>query len=201
MYCKGQTADPAAAGRREMTMTRALIPLAEGVEEMEAVILIDILRRASWEVTTAGLKAGPVKASRGVVIIPDAEWPFIDPALFDIIVLPGGADGTSRLAGDARIIQTVQTFFAAGKWIAAVCAAPLILHSAGILKGRRVTCHPSVRNKMAGVALTNTRVEIDDRIVTSQGAGSSIEFAITLVRIISGPEQAESIRKAILHPG
>ena len=132
-------------------MPRVLTPLAQGVEEMEAVIVTDTLRRAGWTVVLAGLEAGNITASRDVVLLPDTTWDQIDPQAFDLIVLPGGAGGAKRLRADQRVIHALQLFAQSGKWIAAICAAPSVLHAAGILAGRNATCYPGWE---AGLALT-----------------------------------------------
>ncbi len=180
-------------------MARALIPLAEGVEEMEAVIVADTLVRARWTVTLAGLKPGVVTASRGVRLQPDAVWDDIDPCSFDIIILPGGAGGAARLAADRRITDALNDFRSQDKWIAAICAAPaVVLHAAGITLGRRATCYPGMESGLEGTDWQQDRVVIDDRIVTSQGPGTAFEFALTLSRLIDGDEAAESVASGML---
>jgi 4-methyl-5(b-hydroxyethyl)-thiazole monophosphate biosynthesis len=179
-------------------MTKALVPLADGVEEMEAVIAIDVLRRAGWEVCAAGLKPGPVIASRGVKLLPDKTWDEIDPDSFDLIVLPGGAQGTENLRRDPRVLRALQTMAQGGKIIAAVCAAPLVLQDAGLLAGKNATCHPGVAAKLTATARSADRVVTDGRIVTSQGAGTTFEFALALVTMIDGPAKAGEIARAIV---
>ena len=120
-------------------MTRALIPLAEGCEEMEAVIVIDTLRRAGWEVIAAGFGEGPVRCSRGVCLVPDRAWQDVDAMDFDVLVLPGGGPGTERLRQDPGVLEAVLRMNDAGRTVAAICAAPLVLKDAGILSGRSVT--------------------------------------------------------------
>jgi protein deglycase len=114
-------------------MAKVLVPLADGCEELEAVTIIDLLRRAGIEVVTAGLKPGNVRASRGVQLVPDVT---LDVALqdsYDMVVLPGGMPGASHLKDDARIIDLLKKMAAAGKYTAAICAAPMVLAEAGLL--------------------------------------------------------------------
>ena len=119
---------------------RVLIPLAEGFEEMEAVIMVDILRRANISVVTAAMGADlTVTASRGIRLLADATWESLQPESFYMFTLPGGMEGTRRLQADERLLAALRDANAAGRKIAAVCAAPLVLQSAGILAGRRVT--------------------------------------------------------------
>lgn len=181
-------------------MPRILIPLADGVEEMEAVILIDVLRRAGFEVVTAGLTANPVTASRGVRLIPDKSWTEIDPSTFDVLAIPGGAAGVANLKADPRILKAIRAFDHAGKWIAAICAGPLVLQQAGILTGRHITCHPGVASQLTVTPRLNDRVVVDNRLVTSQGPGTSFEFALTLVRLLTDSTTADALGKTMVLP-
>jgi 4-methyl-5(b-hydroxyethyl)-thiazole monophosphate biosynthesis len=178
-------------------MTKVLVPLAEGCEEMEAVIIVDVLRRAGWAVTAAGLQPGPVRGSRGVVLTPDALWADTDPGAFDLLVLPGGGPGTQRLAGDQRILAAVRAFDAAGKRLGAVCAGPLVLQQAGVLDGRRATCHPDVAGRMTRARHVDEPVVVDGTITTSQSAGTCIAFALELIRQIDGEEKCAAVRKGL----
>lgn len=182
-------------------MTSALVPLANGVEEMEAVIIIDVLRRAKWNVVTAAIETGTVTASRGVKLLADASWDSIDTASFDILVLPGGAGGVAALKAHAGILAAIRSFsMTPGKRVAAICAAPLALQAAGILRGRRVTCHPAVADELVEGIRINDPVVIDANLITSQGPGTTFEFALTLVSLIDGPDTAGTLAKAmILH--
>lgn len=184
-------------------MKSALVPLAEGVEEMEAVIIIDILRRAGWRVVATavrapGQKGGTIKASRGVHLGADAEWSEVRGEDFDALVLPGGAGGTRALRADSRVLAEVRNFAAAGKWVAAICAGPLVLQSAGILKGVRATCHPGVRQELCDPVASDERVVVDGRIVTSQGPGTAIEFALTLIRLLDGTAAADTVQDGLV---
>jgi 4-methyl-5(b-hydroxyethyl)-thiazole monophosphate biosynthesis len=178
-------------------MTKVLVPLAEGCEEMEAVIIMDVLRRAGWAVTAAGLQPGPIRGSRGVVLVPDALWDNIDPAAFDLLVLPGGGPGTQRLAGDERILGTVRAFVAAGKRVAAVCAGPLVLQQAGVLDGRRATCHPNVAGRLARARHVDEPVVVDGTITTSRSAGTCFAFVLELIRQVDGAGKSAVVREGL----
>jgi 4-methyl-5(b-hydroxyethyl)-thiazole monophosphate biosynthesis len=179
---------------------KVLVPITRDTEEMEAVIIVDVLRRAGWGVTVAGMDPGPVTASRGVKILPDLHWDEAVPASFDALVIPGGK-GVRSLAKDRRILDAAREFDKAGKWIGAICAGPLVLRAAGLLEGRRVTCHPSVAAELGIQWQRNDRVVVDGRLVTSQGPGTALEFAVTLIRLIEGPESATKVAAPlILHP-
>ncbi len=181
-------------------MPSVLIPFADGVEEMEAVILVDVLRRGGLEVTTAGMADGPVTASRGVRLLPDRAWSDVQPNSFEALAIPGGAEGVNRLKADARILEAVRSFHRHGKWIAAICAGPLVLQEAGILQGRRITCHPAVADRLTATPRTEERVVIDGNLVTSQGPGTSFEFALALVRCLLSEEKSLLISKAMILP-
>ncbi len=180
-------------------MAQTLIPLAEGVEEMEAVIVADTLVRAQWPVTLVGLQPGIVTASRGVKLQPDTIWDEIDPTTYDVIILPGGAGGAERLAADRRIAAALHTFHSQDKWIAAICAAPaVVLHAFGITMARRATCYPGLEAGLDGTDWQEDRVVVDDHIVTSRGPGTAFEFALTLIRLIDGNEAADKVAAGML---
>ena len=180
---------------------KALVLLAEGVEEMEAVIAIDLLRRAKWDVTAAGLEAGPLTASRGVRLVPDRKLEGLRADDFDVLVVPGGAGGVKRLRAHAGVLELVRQFDRAGKTIAAVCAGPLVLQQAGILEGRNATCHPDVAGELTAARRSDARVVVDGHLLTSQGAGTCFEFALALVARHDGPEAAARIARGIVWAG
>ena len=178
---------------------KALIPIANGSEEMEAVIIIDTLRRAEWNVTVAGLTAGTIEASRGVKLVPDTTWDQINPSDFDIILLPGGFGGTEALMAHAGVQQALRDFNAQGKWIGSICAAALALNEAGILQGRRFTCYPGVEQKLpADVRPVDEIVVVDGHIITSQGPGTAFEFALKVIAECSSPNKAAEVRAGML---
>lgn len=175
-------------------MAKVLIPLAQGCEELEAVTVADILRRAGITVITAGLEAGPVHASRGMVLLPDA---ILDEAVgteFDMIVLPGGMPGSEHLKNDTRIIAMLKSMATAGKYTAAICAAPMALHAAGLLEGKRATSFPGVLDRLPGTHVyLNDKVVTDGKVVTSKGPGTAMDFALTLVELLAGKPQRDAV--------
>lgn len=177
-------------------MKSVLIPLADGVEEMEAVTIIDGCRRVPWTVTSTGIKPGMVTASRGVRLMPDAVWAEIDPSAFDILIIPGGQAGTEALSRDERVIDTVRLFMREGKWIAAICAGPLVLQAAGVLAGRQATCHPAVT--LSQTRRLEDRVVVDNRLITSQGPGSSLEFVLEIIKAVENPERAADMAQSMI---
>ena len=181
-------------------MTSALVPLADGCEEMEAVILIDVLRRAGWEVVAAGLASGPVTGSRGVRLVADADWAEVEPTAFDVLVLPGGGPGTERLRADRRVLDALRAHHAAGRIVAAICAAPLVLQAAGLLDGKEATCHPGVADALTRARHVDRPVVWTGHIATSQGPGTAFAFALALVERIDGPDAARRIAREMVLP-
>ena len=178
---------------------KALVPIANGSEEMEAVIIIDTLRRAEWDVTVAGLTAGTITASRGVKLVPDTTWDQINPADFDIILLPGGFGGTEALMAHAGVQQALRDFNAKGKWIGSICAAALALNEAGVLEGRRFTCYLGVEKKLpADVQPVNEPVVVDGHLITSQGPGTAFEFALKVIAECGSPNKSAEVRAGLL---
>jgi 4-methyl-5(b-hydroxyethyl)-thiazole monophosphate biosynthesis len=181
-------------------MIRALIPIAEGCEEMEVVIVADILRRAGWNVVLAGLNGThPVTASRKIKIIPDARWEELDLLSFDLLILPGGAGGTKMLCEHDGVQETIRIFDIEEKWIAAICAGPLALHKAGVLKGRSFTCYPGVEKGMHRADRSDEAVVVDRNLVTSQGPGTAFAFALKLIELRDSPAAAEKVRTGLIY--
>lgn len=179
-------------------MANVLIPIADGFEEIEALAVVDVLRRASIGVVTAGLRQGIIPSARGVSIQPDTTLDHVSSSDFDMICLPGGQPGTTNLNADSRIHRLLQEFSEAGKPIAAICAAPTILAAAGLLNGRRVTSYPACANQLDGGYYENIPVVCDGTIITSQGPGTAIAFALQLVTILKDRQSADEIAKAML---
>lgn len=182
-------------------MTRVLVPFADGMEEMEGVIIVDTLRRAGWDVITAAVGDNTVLASRGVRLLADTRWNDVQVETFDIIAIPGGAEGTEILAQHQGVLETVRSFFDAGKLVGAICAGPLVLQAAGITDGRSLTCHPGVANEVTTGELKSGRVVVDGHLVTSQGPGTAFEFALKLIAIVDGSEAAERVSAGLILPG
>lgn len=178
---------------------RVLVPLAEGFEEIEFVAIADVLRRAGVEVVVAGLDPGSVEGAHGLCIETDAALADVDVDSFDMLVLPGGMPGTTNLMADERVLAAVRSMHARERTTAAVCAAPMVLARAGVLSGVPVTSHPSVRDRLGDADVrTEPRVIRSGSIVTSQGPGTAIEFALELVRELCGATEAERLAVAML---
>ncbi|MGM0575596.1 MAG: DJ-1 family glyoxalase III [Myxococcota bacterium] len=174
---------------------RALVLLAEGAEEMEAIIAVDVLRRGEVQVTVAGVDgAAPVTCSRGVRIVPDAALADVD-GTFDAIVLPGGGGGAERLAGSEAVGRILTAQAEREGLIGAICAGPKALVAHGIGRGRKMTCHPSAEAVVSDHAdLAPGPVVRDGFLVTSRGPGTAFEFALALVERLQGDDRARSLR-------
>lgn len=185
-------------------MAKVLVPLAQGCEELEAVTIIDLLRRAQINVTSAGLEPqlSPIKAGRGTTLLPDTT---LDQALesdYDMIVLPGGLPGADHLNDDKRIIKLIQRMAAADKYTCAICAAPRALARAGVLEGKRATSYPGTLDKMdiPGMQYTGEAVTIDGKVITGRGPGPAMDFSLALIEALGGPALKEQVEQPLLRP-
>ncbi|MEW6414041.1 MAG: DJ-1 family glyoxalase III [Pseudomonadota bacterium] len=181
-------------------MAKVLVPLADGCEELEAVTIIDLLRRAGIAVTTAGLKPGIVKASRGVQLVPDTTLDIALKDSYDMVVLPGGMPGATHLKDDPRIIRLLQQMAAAGKYTAAICAAPMVLAEAGVLAGKRATSYPGFLDDLPGVKLSTEAVVRDGSVLTSRGPGTAMDFALALIEALAGRARRDEVEAGLMRP-
>ena len=180
-------------------MKKVLVPLAAGFEEIEAVTVIDVLRRAELEVVVAGLTPGVLTGSRGVKVEPDTTLDQVDPAAFDVVVLPGGLGGTEAMMADERVLDLVRAHRAAGRTTAAICAAPMVLAAAGVEEGLEVTSHPSVRERLGRASVRDApRVVRSGDVLTSQGPGTAMEFALALVADLVGEDVKDALAAAMV---
>ncbi len=180
-------------------MPTVLVPLAQGCEELEAVTIIDLLRRAAITVITAGLDPQPVIASRGTVLLPDTTLATVQSQPLDMIALPGGLPGADNLNNDPKIHTLLQQVANQGKHVAAICAAPRVLLSAGLLHEKRITCYPGSLDKLdcSGVTITSDAIVIDDNIITSRGPGTAMDFALTLIETLAGAAKRHEVEKGL----
>jgi 4-methyl-5(b-hydroxyethyl)-thiazole monophosphate biosynthesis len=183
-------------------MPSVLLPLAPGFEDLEAVTVIDVLRRAGVEVTVAGLNAGPVTGSRHTVVLPDLA---LEQALqrdYDMLVLPGGEPGATNLQNDARIAALVKQMHGAGRALGAICAAPRVLAAAGVLDDRRATCYTGAIDpaRYPRVRLAELPVVTDGNVTTSRGPGTAMDFALELVERLTGKAKRDEVEARLLRP-
>ena len=179
-------------------MAAALVLLAEGFEEIEAVSIIDILRRGGVEVHSAYLNSELVTGANGITLQANISLKVALPDDYDAIVLPGGWGGTNRLAENPLSQTMIKKFASDGKWVAAMCAAPYALHVAGVLS-RRYTCYPSVEEQIRPAdRVADEKVVVDGKVITSQGPGTAICFGLEIVRQLVGEESYRSVREGTL---
>ncbi len=181
-------------------MSKAVVFFADGTEECEALLPVDLLRRAGVQVVVASAMGRPeVVSSHGITLRTDALAEKVDYSDVDMIVLPGGIPGTPNLAACPAVVQTVQAFCAAGKKVAAICAAPSILGGLGLLDGKKATAHAAFQDKLGGAVVLDTEVVVDGNLITSYGLGGAIPFALELVRQLAGGAEADRIQAAIAY--
>jgi 4-methyl-5(b-hydroxyethyl)-thiazole monophosphate biosynthesis len=177
---------------------RAVVPLVDGFEEIEAVTIIDLLRRAGIEVTVAGVTAASATGSHGIEVRCDALFADVDMGSADALVLPGGP-GTRELRESAEVRAAVCDLVNDGRLVAAVCAAPTVLEAAGVLRGKRATSHPGSAGDMKSCDYLEDDVVEDGNIITSRGAGTSIDFALAVVRRLLGDAPAREVAERIVY--
>jgi 4-methyl-5(b-hydroxyethyl)-thiazole monophosphate biosynthesis len=183
-------------------MARVLVPLAEGFEEIEAVAIVDLLRRAGIEVRTAALARREVTGSHGITVHADIGFDEVVAADYDMIVLPGGLPGAHHLKADARVIELLKQCAATGRYTAAICAAPAVLAHAGLLNGRKATSFPGflTPESAPGICLSEDPVVVDGKVATSRGPGTALPFALALIELLEGPEARRAVRDRLQLP-
>jgi 4-methyl-5(b-hydroxyethyl)-thiazole monophosphate biosynthesis len=181
-----------------MPATDIVVPLMEGFEEIEAVTIIDVLRRAGLKVVTAGIAVGPVRGAHGIVVAAEAALAGIDPARVRMVVLPGGMPGAAHLTEDEHVQRIVRGVAAHDGYTAAICAAPMALAAADVIRGRRVTCYPGFESHLVGGVVVDDRVVVDGTLITSRGPGTSLEFALTLVGLLQGEDAEGKLARGMI---
>ena len=177
----------------------AIVILAEGFEEVEAIAPIDVLRRAGVRVTLVGVNSLLVKSSRAIEVQAEALLTNIQD-LFDVVILPGGLSGATNLAKSEEVSKFVRKMNAAGKLVAAICAAPaLVLAPLGILDGKKATCYPGCESDFSNKTVhSKERVVVDGNIITSQGPGTALEFALEIAARLAGKEMSDTVCSKML---
>lgn len=181
-------------------MSKAVVFFADGTEECEALLVVDLLRRAKVEVIVASaMGRREIVSSHKVHLTADAIAEEVDYSDVDMVVLPGGIPGTPNLAANKTVTDTCVAFAKAGKKVAAICAAPSILADLGLLEGKHATSYSSFQDKLAGAIVHDQEVVVDGNITTSYGLGGAIPFGLELVRQLVSPEESDRIRNAIAY--
>lgn len=183
-------------------MARIGVFFAEGYEEIEALTVVDLCRRAGIEVRMVSVDGSDMAVgSHGIGVRMDAALEQVDFDTLDMIVLPGGMPGTKNLESCGRLTEELDRFYEDGKWIAAICAAPSIFGHRGYLKGRKATCYPSFEKELteAGATLTKTGAAVDGKVITGQAMGGAIEFGLKIVEKLISPEAAKKLAESIVY--
>lgn len=183
-------------------MSRVIVPLVEGFEEIEALTIVDILRRAEIDVATAAVEANPVTAAHGVRVEADTTMAAArDDDEVALLALPGGP-GTGKLGESADLRFLAERLYESGQWVTAICAAPSVLSGFGLLEGRKATSFPAVREKMeeAGVDYQEETVVTDGPFITSRGPGTAMDFALALVAALEGKAARDEVESRLMRP-
>jgi DJ-1 family protein len=179
----------------EKTMKKNVCVLvADGSEEMEVVITVDVLRRAGIGVFLAGVgESRLVTASRGVRLAPDGAWDPAEMMRFDALVVPGGIGGTQTMRQDDSVKEAVREFMLAGKIVAAICAGPTVLQDAGVLVGKTYTSNPSSREELTSGTWVDQAVVRDGTLITSQAPGTAFAFGLALIEALESAEMVQKV--------
>lgn len=180
-------------------MPRVLVPLAEGFEEIEALTVVDVLRRCEVEVVTAAVGVGgTVVGKHGIPVVADQLLTAVADQTFDMVVLPGGVPGVPNLKLDPTVAQVVRAQAQRGEWVCAICAAPALLDDLGLLDGKAATIHPGWRDKLVAGEYREETVVRDGKIITSRGPGTAMPFALTLAKLLVGEDKAGAVAAAMV---
>jgi len=180
-------------------MKKIFIHLADGFEEVEAITPVDVLRRAGCEVVIVSVTGKKeVRGAHGITVLADRLFEESDYEYADMILLPGGQPGSDNLNRHEGLKKQIIVFHEQDKMIAAICAAPLVLGSAGVLKGKKATCFPGVEPKLTGATCTGNPVEIDGNITTGKGPGVAMKFSLSLVESLVGKSKADELRRVMI---
>ena len=185
----------------EKKMSRVCVFLADGFEEVEALTVVDLLRRAEVYVTMVSISDSlHVRGRSNIEVIADELWENAKPEKSDMLVLPGGMPGVTYLGEHEGLTKLLVKFAKEGKEVAAICAAPSILGKLGIVKGKKATVYPGMEEFLKGAdVVVDREVVTDGNITTSRGAGTAIPFALRLIEILSGPEMAQKVSRGIVY--
>ena len=179
---------------------RVLVPVANGVEDIETVTIIDVLRRAQTEVTVASIERDTtVTCARGTKLVADTTLNEVKKDTFELIAVPGGSAGAAALGKNRALIEMIKQNRANRRWYAAICAAPaLVLAPHDLLEGKRATCYPNFKDQLP--RYIDAPVVVDGHLVTSQGPGTALAFALKLVELTLGEDKSRKIAESMIAP-
>lgn len=175
---------------------KVMVPFAEGFEEIEAMTIVDVLRRAGIGVDMVGVVGSSITGSHGVRMTMDKKISDVNPDEYDAIVLPGGNPGYLNLSRTGKVLEIIKRLNVRGKLICAVCASPYVLARAGVLEGRRATIYPGMEKEIPYPR--SDKVVVDGNIVTSQGPGTAMDFALKIVEKLAGSQRALALKRSLL---
>mgnify|MGYP001581032159 CR=1 FL=1 len=181
-----------------MTATNILVPLLSGFEELEATTIVDVLRRADLSVWLAADEPGPVRGAHNIRVVADKALARVSAKDLRAVVLPGGMPGAKNLAEHPIVQRLIAEVYKQGGYVAAVCAAPMALAAAGVLAGKSATCYPGFEKYLEGAKISENRVVVDGKVVTSRGPGTAQEFALTLVGLLRDKNTETEVQEALL---
>ncbi|MEE3437730.1 MAG: DJ-1 family glyoxalase III [Lachnospiraceae bacterium] len=181
-------------------MSRVCVFFAEGFEEVEALTVVDLLRRAKVETAMVSITGDLLVTGRsGITVKADVLYENADPENADMLVLPGGMPGVKYLGACEPLTDLLQEFNAGGRYVSAICAAPMVFGALGIVRGRKATIYPGMEEELKGADVTvSEEVVTDGHVTTSRGAGTAIPFALRLIEILCGADTAENVKKGIV---
>ncbi|MBU3805165.1 MAG: DJ-1/PfpI family protein [Candidatus Cellulosilyticum pullistercoris] len=177
---------------------KVAVYFATGYEEIEALAVVDVLRRGNIEVSMVGVNSKTVVSARGISINMDTTLDELNHDEIDMMVLPGGVPGVINLESSEKLMSELKSFKEKGKWLAAICAAPSILGNQGLLVGEKATCYPNYESKLIGCEHVDERVVVSGKIVTGKGAGTAIDFALKILEVLESKEVADKVRKSMI---
>ena len=174
--------------------------LADGFEEIEALCVLDFLRRAGIDTKTVGVSGKCANGSHGIPVVCDITENELDKSAdFDMVILPGGLPGSTNLDNSQVVDGMIKRAYDEDKFICAICAAPFILGKRGMLKGKRATCYPGFEKELLGADVVNEGVVRDGKIITGRAMGSSHDFALEIIEVLKGKEERERLKNAVLY--
>lgn len=179
-------------------MSKVYVFLADGFEEIEGLTVVDLLRRAKIETVTVSIMEDRlIHGAHGIDVYADVMFEEPDYADGEMLVLPGGLPGTTNLGAHAGLKELMHTYAAQNKRLSAICAAPSVLGQNGFLQGKRATSYPGFEEELKGAQCVTDRVAVDGTIITSRGLGTAIDFALAIIEVLKGKEDADGIAAAI----
>jgi 4-methyl-5(b-hydroxyethyl)-thiazole monophosphate biosynthesis len=182
-----------------MHMAKAMILMGNGYEEVEALTVVDYLRRANIDIDMVSITGSlETVGDHGIQVKADRRLEDIDAGEYDAVITPGGMPGTRMLAGDERVLKLVKDFFERGKWVASICASPMVLEAAGVAGSVKGTCYPGIEQNVTFKSHSEDLVVQDGNVITSRGPATADYFAFKLIEALAGREKAEEIRAKTL---